>query len=831
MNNTGLNMLNRTFLTESKEEPSSLPPICNVKRIEGASSYTKSRILDGEVLYQLLLDVDKAKQDVCSALRTGFGDIFVEHAAHINVQLPQKLYSEKYAEPAYNESIEDEYYSSYKAKLWFRGRGFKDIVPAEPAMIRPWYTMIAVLWQDKKVFGVRLYDWLYDTCADYDIHSVSEQVKNKTVKITNLDWLVDARHKQGAICCTQGDFADYTALDIAGQPKNAYHPLVLLGYSPELYNSQTAITFVDYLGNIIDAATYDLGVRESRMLDTLFAKLVLTRGVANAVILVPQKLYDRNDVFSKFTKAAECMSAEATKLVKTLELEPFQQNKNGSDTYQSVLGYFAYYCRANVYRRVEWQSVLDSTKNVLLSTLTTTYDEKNNTYIQVPYAGLHIGQYYDNDINPGKQMASRINYALSYKTTYYPLLTSDCKPRVFDNCGRELLVTECYDEKQFLRKGNQMSCNRFVSLEMCNVIYMARRSHLKAGTIRIQDNDENKMENLALYPYSSSYVMLYNPGVYVALSSSDGKGGALVGRYTRYRLDSERDMNVLNNKLNPAITAHLFIKNNNIVQAMANLLLNGISGEDYLKMDKPYYEEATFELLFTVPELTSFAVPEIYPRLLVSLFNEAQLLIQGSYTVLGYERNSHTASKLTLNTPTTVCCFQGRRNSVIDRLISGTVEYLDIEQAHWGTQEVLLPDTIQVLGSAIFKDSSIKRVKFPANLRYIATACFSNCENLTQVELPEGLEVIGAQAFAACIGIKELIIPASVKIIHSKAFSDCLGLQNIVILGNPLVADDAFMNCSPNIVSKVESCCDIYSATSGSVDITKRLQESVVLYN
>ena len=109
MNNTGLNMLNRTFLTESKEEPSSLPPICNVKRIEGASSYTKSRILDGEVLYQLLLDVDKAKQDVCSALRTGFGDIFVEHAAHINVQLPQKLYSEKDAEPAYNESIEDEY--------------------------------------------------------------------------------------------------------------------------------------------------------------------------------------------------------------------------------------------------------------------------------------------------------------------------------------------------------------------------------------------------------------------------------------------------------------------------------------------------------------------------------------------------------------------------------------------------------------------------------------------------------------------------------------------------------------------------------------------------
>ena len=199
-------LLNRTFVDEVEEEKGRLPVVCNLHILKDTEARVQARVMDCECLYQILRDVEKTRKDISNALGDTFGDLYTRNLTSIHTGTALDPFTANISEEA--TQVEKSVYASDGDYLqnYFDGYAYdrNDATTLNSGLIRPWYTMIGVLWQDGKIFGVRLYDWLYDTYADYDIHSVVEQVKNKTVKITNLDWLVDAKHKNGELCCTQG---------------------------------------------------------------------------------------------------------------------------------------------------------------------------------------------------------------------------------------------------------------------------------------------------------------------------------------------------------------------------------------------------------------------------------------------------------------------------------------------------------------------------------------------------------------------------------------------------------------------------------------------------
>lgn len=64
------------------------------------------------------------------------------------------------------------------------------------------------------------------------------------------------------------------------------------------------------------------------------------------------------------------------------------------------------------------------------------------------------------------------------------------------------------------------------------------------------------------------------------------------------------------------------------------------------------------------------------------------------------------------------------------------------------TQEVVLPDTVEVVDSFAFARSSIRRFKAPASLRKIGIKAFFACNQLAEISLNDGLEEILGEAFS-----------------------------------------------------------------------------------
>ena len=90
-----------------------------------------------------------------------------------------------------------------------------------------------------------------------------------------------------------------------------------------------------------------------------------------------------------------------------------------------------------------------------------------------------------------------------------------------------------------------------------------------------------------------------------------------------------------------------------------------------------------------------------------------------------------------------------------------------------------------------------KVFRIPEGIKRINAAAFLNNPYLEEVILPESLEVLEARAFMDC-GIRRITIPETVKRIESTAFGGCKSLKEVYILGdNTTIEAGAFYRC-PN---------------------------------
>jgi hypothetical protein len=66
--------------------------------------------------------------------------------------------------------------------------------------------------------------------------------------------------------------------------------------------------------------------------------------------------------------------------------------------------------------------------------------------------------------------------------------------------------------------------------------------------------------------------------------------------------------------------------------------------------------------------------------------------------------------------------------------------------------------------------------------------------------LPGTVTIIGDYAFACCRNLTLIMIPDAVAAIESGVFSDCTAVIAVALSATATVADDAFKDCSPNLV-------------------------------
>lgn len=83
---------------------------------------------------------------------------------------------------------------------------------------------------------------------------------------------------------------------------------------------------------------------------------------------------------------------------------------------------------------------------------------------------------------------------------------------------------------------------------------------------------------------------------------------------------------------------------------------------------------------------------------------------------------------------------------------------------------IVLPDSIQEISRAAFKECDLSNIRFSSNLTYIGSHAFDGCYNLKQVILPDSVVEIGQYGFCRS-GLEEIVVSKNIQKIGYGAFS------------------------------------------------------------
>ena len=113
--------------------------------------------------------------------------------------------------------------------------------------------------------------------------------------------------------------------------------------------------------------------------------------------------------------------------------------------------------------------------------------------------------------------------------------------------------------------------------------------------------------------------------------------------------------------------------------------------------------------------------------------------------------------------------------------------------------EVYIDEGVEKIGYGAFNNcKSIRRIKFPSTLRFIAMLAFNACLEIEDVEFNEGLKVIQEWAFSQCLALKRINIPSSLLTMGKEAFK-CTGVKEVIFPPGPRrigIGYGSFSNCT-----------------------------------
>ena len=92
-----------------------------------------------------------------------------------------------------------------------------------------------------------------------------------------------------------------------------------------------------------------------------------------------------------------------------------------------------------------------------------------------------------------------------------------------------------------------------------------------------------------------------------------------------------------------------------------------------------------------------------------------------------------------------------------------------------------VPEGTEAIASYAFDAAGLNEIVLPDSLRVIGSNAFRFCDKLRTLLLPEGIEEIDSFAFQYCSSMERFVLPMSLKTIDANPFLHCSSLKEIVV--------------------------------------------------
>lgn len=110
------------------------------------------------------------------------------------------------------------------------------------------------------------------------------------------------------------------------------------------------------------------------------------------------------------------------------------------------------------------------------------------------------------------------------------------------------------------------------------------------------------------------------------------------------------------------------------------------------------------------------------------------------------------------------------RNLTSITVPEGVTHILHGAFAYSGLTSIILPDSLEIIGTKAFTNSHLQVVKIPGSVKQIEYGAFSYCGNLRTVEVGQGVNLIDRKAFFGCVSLRKVELPESIDYIDESAF-------------------------------------------------------------
>lgn len=177
------------------------------------------------------------------------------------------------------------------------------------------------------------------------------------------------------------------------------------------------------------------------------------------------------------------------------------------------------------------------------------------------------------------------------------------------------------------------------------------------------------------------------------------------------------------------------------------------------------------------------------------------IVLPDSVTEIGRNTFSNCAALASVRLPsklTSIESFAFYKCSALESIeLPNTLKFLNSSAfADCGLKSLIIPDSVETMGSAFRQCENLEYVKLPKNIKKIYGSAFYKTPKLKSVDLPSSLETI-EDSFFWCSSIETIKIPKKVGSIGKKAFESAAASSVAFEEGSvlSLIDEEAFLNC------------------------------------
>lgn len=177
----------------------------------------------------------------------------------------------------------------------------------------------------------------------------------------------------------------------------------------------------------------------------------------------------------------------------------------------------------------------------------------------------------------------------------------------------------------------------------------------------------------------------------------------------------------------------------------------------------------------------------------------------------------------------------GKSVEMIGECAFGAEGQLSLWKGDPFTGELVIPDSVKIIGNAAFRDcSNLTSLTLGKGVQEIRDGAFSNCTSLkNNLVIPDSVEIIGEQAFLQC-DFNGLVLGKGLRSIGAGAFTDCKNMKAELEFPEGLEILGGFGGCSsltgsvsvPDTVTEIEtSAFEGCTGLDGSLSLSAQLKK------